>query len=215
MTVATRESTVPGLDAAGTLLYWYDFLCPFCYVAQARNAMLRRQGFQLVELPFQAHPEIPPGGVAAGPRAGPTYAMLEAEAARAGLPLRWPPHLPNTRRALAMAEWTRRLRPEVFPRLREDLFALHFVLNEDLEDLTVLDRCAVRRGLDLAELHAALADGSAEAALAAAEVTAGHYGVRGTPTWVVAPRLGSSGACLSERPDARSNIAPAGGRWHY
>ena len=54
---------------------------------------------------FQAHAEIPPGGIAAGSRQGPMYAMLECEAKDAGLTLNWPPRLPNSRRALAAGEW--------------------------------------------------------------------------------------------------------------
>jgi acetyl esterase/lipase len=52
----------------------------------ADPGILARNGFHVVELPFQAHPDIPPGGVPAGPRTGPTYAMLEREAREAGLP---------------------------------------------------------------------------------------------------------------------------------
>ena len=51
-----------------TVLHWYDFLCPFCYVAQHRNAILMRHGLEVVELAFEAHPEVPPGGISAGPR---------------------------------------------------------------------------------------------------------------------------------------------------
>jgi hypothetical protein len=43
------------------------------------------------------------------------YAMLEHEAAEAGLALHWPSHLPDTRRALAVAEWARRMQPRAFP----------------------------------------------------------------------------------------------------
>ena len=44
-------------------------------------------------------------------------AMLEREAKEAGLPLRWPLRLPDTRRALAVAEWARRHEARVFPQL--------------------------------------------------------------------------------------------------
>src|SRR5262249_54214781 len=53
-----------------TVLHWYDFLCPFCYVGQHRTAILVRQGLRVVELPFQAHPDIPEGGIPAGTRNG-------------------------------------------------------------------------------------------------------------------------------------------------
>jgi predicted DsbA family dithiol-disulfide isomerase len=116
----------------GTALNWYDFLCPFCYVGQRRNAILIRHGLRVVELPFQAHPDIPPGGITAGPRVGPMYAMLEREAKEAGLLLKWPARLPNTRPALAVAEWARRYHPRAFPRLHRELFEAHFVLGENL-----------------------------------------------------------------------------------
>src|SRR3954464_6237397 len=142
------------------VLHWYDFLCPFCYIAQNRNAILARQGLEVIELPFQAHPDIPQGGVSAGSRNGAMYAMLEREAREAGLPLHWPSHLPNTRQALAAAEWTRRHHPREFPKLHRSLFEAHFALGEDLEDQAVIDRHAVASGFDLAPLHAALTDGS-------------------------------------------------------
>jgi predicted DsbA family dithiol-disulfide isomerase len=176
-------------NSPGTVLHWYDFVCPFCYIGQHRNAILVRHGLRVVALPFQAHPDIPPGGIAAGPRNGPTYAMLEREAREAGLPLHWPRHLPNTRRALAAAEWARRHQPRVFPQLHQGLFEAHFVLGEDLEDPAVLDRHARGAGAELAALHAALADGSAEAAVTESETIGRKYAVEGTPAWLVDQQL--------------------------
>jgi predicted DsbA family dithiol-disulfide isomerase len=172
-----------------TVLHWYDFLCPFCYVGQHRTAILVRHGFPVVALPFRAHPDIPPGGILAGPRNGPMYATLEHEAREAGLPLRWPPRLPDTLWALAAAEWTRRHQPSAFPRLHKGLFEAHFVLGEDLEDPSVIDRHASEAAIDLAALHAALADGKAAAADVEAEMTGRQYGVQGTPAWLLAQRL--------------------------
>src|SRR4051794_5771773 len=88
------------LDDPRIVLHWYDLLCPFCYVAQGRNEILRRRGFVVTELPFEAHPEIPATGTEAGPRQGAMYAKLEREARDDGLILHWPARLPNTRRAL-------------------------------------------------------------------------------------------------------------------
>jgi len=28
------------LESAGTVLHWYDLICPFCYIGQQRNAIL-------------------------------------------------------------------------------------------------------------------------------------------------------------------------------
>src|SRR5215813_11458940 len=140
-----------------TILNWYDFICPFCFIGQQRNAILGRHGFDVVELPFQAHPDIPPGGISAGPRTGPMYAMLEREAKEAGLPLRWPRHLPNTRLSLAAAEWARRHHPHAFPQLHKDLFNAHFVLGEDLGNLSVIDRYAHESNIDWQSCVARLA----------------------------------------------------------
>jgi predicted DsbA family dithiol-disulfide isomerase len=172
-----------------TVLHWYDFLCPFCYVGQSRNAILVRHGLDVVELPFQAHPDIPPSGVPVGPRNGPMYSNLEREAKEAGLLLNWPPRLPDTRRALAAADWVRQYQPDHFAQFHKDLFAAHFVLGEDLGNSAVIDRHATDLGIDVEALHVALADGSTLKAVKEAETLGRRYGVQGTPAWLLAQRL--------------------------
>jgi len=171
------------------VLHWYDFLCPFCYVGQTRTAILTRYGLSVIELPFQAHPNIPASGVAAGSRTGAMYGILEREAKEAGLTLRWPPRLPNTRLALAAAEWVRRHQAEKFEQFRRDLFSAHYVLGEDLGDLVVIDRHASELGIDVERFNAALADSSALLAAKEAEAMGRRYGARGTPAWFVGNRL--------------------------
>ena len=172
-----------------TVLHWYDFLCPFCYVGQSRTAILIRHGLDVVELPFQAHPDIPPSGVPVGSRNGPMYSNLEREAKEAGLVLNWPPRLPDTRRALAAAEWVRQHQHDLFAQFHKDLFAAHFVFGEDLGSPAVVDRHATDLGIDLEALHVALADGSALKAFKEAEALGRRYGVQGTPAWLLAQRL--------------------------
>ena len=177
------------LDSAVTVLHWYDFICPFCYVGQQRNAILIRHRLQVDELAFQAHPDIALGGIPAGPRNGPMYATLEREAKEAGLRLQWPARLPNTRQALAAAEWVRRNQPSAFSQLHRDLFEAHFVLGEDLEDMAVIDRHARSSDIDLIALHAALENGSAANFLIETEMIGRKYGVQGTPAWLLGQRL--------------------------
>jgi predicted DsbA family dithiol-disulfide isomerase len=177
------------LDSAVTVLHWYDFICPFCYVGQQRNAILIRHGLRVVEMAFQAHPEIPLGGIPAGPRNGPMYATLECEAKEAGLRLQWPARLPNTRQALAAAEWVRRNLPSAFSQLHRELFEAHFVLGEDLEDIAVIDRHARSSDIDLLALHAALEDGSATNFVIETEMIGRKSGVQGTPAWLSGQRL--------------------------
>jgi predicted DsbA family dithiol-disulfide isomerase len=171
------------------VLHWYDFLCPFCYVGQQRNSILEAHGFEVIDLPFQAHPDIPRGGRAVGPRTGPMYAHLEEEAGAAGLPLVWPDRLPDTRMALAAAEWTRQHAPQSFPALQKGLFAAHFALREYLGDRDVIDRHAIEAGVDIAAMHVALESGVAYGLVDRAEAMGHSVGVRGTPAWLVGGRL--------------------------
>lgn len=177
------------LSGARRVLHWYDFLCPFCYVGQQRNRIFESHGFEVIDIPFQAHPDIPLGGRAVGRRSGPMYAHIEAEARAACLPLVWPDRLPNTRMALAAAEWTRRHAPLSFPVLEKALFAAHFAHGEDLGDSRVIDRHAAEAGIDLAAMHAGLESGSAYAFVDWSETLGRSHGVRGTPAWFVVGRL--------------------------
>jgi predicted DsbA family dithiol-disulfide isomerase len=113
------------------------------------------------------------------------YVMLEQEAKEAGLPLHWPSRLPDTRRALAAAEWTRRHDQRAFPSLQRQLFEAHFALGEDLGDPAVINSHARACGVDVAEMDVALNDGSAEAAVAESEAVAREHGVHATPAWLL------------------------------
>ena len=171
------------------VMHWYDFLCPFCYVGQQHSTIFEDRGFDVIDLPFQAHPDIPPEGHAVGPRSGPMVALIEDEAGLAGLPINWPQRLPNTRMALAAAEWTRRHEPSSFRALEKALFAAHFVLGEDLGDRRIVEGHAADAGVAVARLRAALDDGSARVLVDQSEALAARMGVSGTPAWLVSGRL--------------------------
>ena len=189
-----------------TVLHWYDFLCPFCYIAQSRNDILRHQGFAVVELPFDVHRDIPLSGTDVGTRHGPMYAHLNREAKDAGLILNWPSRLPNTRLALAAAEWVRREHPDAFPQFQKRLFAAHFVRGENLGDMAVIDRYIAELKVDVEPLHAGLRNGNALAALNASEALARQFGVRATPAWLIRGRLISG---LLSSAEFSSLVSPA------
>ncbi|HEY9347419.1 MAG TPA: DsbA family protein [Inquilinus sp.] len=185
------KQLILGDDPGGLrrVLHWYDFLCPYCYVGQQRNAIFEDHGFDVIDIPLQAHPEIPLEGRAVGERSGPMVAHIEAEARAAGLLLVWPDRLPNTRMALAAAEWVRRHVPASFPWLEKSLFAAHFVLGEDLGDRDVIEGHAAAAGVDITAMRAALDDGSAYALVDQSEALARRLGIHGTPVWLVAGRM--------------------------
>ncbi|EWM11059.1 DsbA family protein [Kutzneria sp. 744] len=169
--------------------HWFDFMCPFCYIAQDRNKILARHGIEVVHLPYQIHPAIPESGLQAGPRVGPMYDNLAREAAAAGLTLNWPARLSTTRRALSAAEWIRRTAPDRSESFNERLFHAYFVDGEDLGDPAVVDRHAGRVDIDVDALREALSDGTAKGWLAESELAASEAGVRATPSWLIGGRL--------------------------
>jgi predicted DsbA family dithiol-disulfide isomerase len=171
------------------VLHWFDFLCPFCYIGQSRNDLLETHGLNIIHLPFRAHPDIPQGGIEIGSRSGPMYAMLHKEATAAGLPLHWPHRLPDTRTALAAAEWIREHNPGVSRQFNKELFAAHFVRGEDLGNPALVRRYAGGLHVDLDSLDAALVDGSGQAAVERSERMGRGYGVPGTPSWLVGGQL--------------------------
>lgn len=176
-------------SAASAVRHWYDFVCPFCYVAQARNVALRAAGAPLVEMPFEAHPETPLEGRIIGQRSGPMYALIEEEARLAGLSLNWQPELRNSRIALTMSAYIETLAGTVANRFRADVFAAHFERREDIGDLDLLFKYANDAGVVLDALHAAVRDGQAAALLAGSESIARNAGVSGTPAWLLGEHM--------------------------
>ena len=169
--------------------HWYDLICPFCYVGQDRSAVLERHGLEVVDLGLEIHPETPAAGRYVGPRHGPMFEYLEREARLAGLPLRWPDRMANSRRALAAVEWVRREQPEHARLLRAALFRAYFANQEDIFDEAVVLGHAAAVGVPARALAAGLGDGSAFDLLARRERSGRRFGVRSTPSWLVAGRL--------------------------
>jgi predicted DsbA family dithiol-disulfide isomerase len=180
---------------------WYDLVCPFCYVAQAQSAALERRGLNVVELGFEIHPETPAGGRFLGPRRGPMYEALEEAARRAGLPLRWPDRIVNSRRALSAVEWVRQQNPHQAPAFRAALFRAHFVLSEDISDEAVVLRQAADTGVAVDALAKALHVERADELLLRSERSGRGVGVDSTPSWLL-PVAGDS----PEAPVARRRL---------
>lgn len=163
--------------------HWFDFICPYCYIAQDRNRVLRAHGIEVVEHGLQIHPEIGPGGTTVGPRVGPTYDFLAQEAAAAGLPLNWTDRIGYSRSALAAYEWLRASGPEVADRFAEAVFTAYFANGQDIESEDLLAKLAAEAGGDADGLLAVLTT-TADGLLVQSEHRAAQYGVQSTPTWI-------------------------------
>jgi predicted DsbA family dithiol-disulfide isomerase len=157
-----------------TVDHWFDFICPYCYIAQDRNQILREHGVDVVEHACRIHPEIGPGGVHVGARVGPNYDFLADEAKAAGLPLHWTDRIAYSRPALAAFSWLKTHHPEEADRFSAAVFSAYFAERLDIESHDLLVSLA-----GSADLRPALTSGAADA-----ELLRSATSVTGTPTWI-------------------------------
>jgi predicted DsbA family dithiol-disulfide isomerase len=171
------------------VLHWFDFVCPFCYIAQDRNRILREAGLTVIDLPMQIHPEISHGGAPAPPRTGPMYERLAEEAREAGLELNWSPRIPYSRFALAAAETVRINEPESHPAFNAAIFHAYFVLGHDIGDQAIIAKCAADLGIDPFMFRYMTEWGIADDELRYAEAQAREHRRAATPSWLVDNQL--------------------------
>jgi len=138
-------------------------------------------------LPFELHQEIPLEGRAVNPS---RYGRFVEMAAEVGLPFAAPERVPNTRRALATAEFVRRSHPwDVFDMLDRSLFAAYWAEGRDIGSADVLDELVSAAGADAAEVRAAVEGGTMRDDLIASRNAALEAGVTGTPAWLLDGRF--------------------------
>jgi predicted DsbA family dithiol-disulfide isomerase len=166
---------------------WSDYLCPWCYVGQARDAVFEAAGVPVVHLPYELHPEIGAEGrrIRSDGRLAATFDRIEAECEAAGLPFRRPDRFPNTRRALATAEVVRAEDPVAATRLHVLLFDAMWAKGEALDDPEVLDRLLVEAGAPLDEVRRCVAAGDGDRRVAESMAEARSLGIASTPSWVI------------------------------
>jgi predicted DsbA family dithiol-disulfide isomerase len=141
---------------------------------------------------FELHPETPPGGQRLADRYGERRFAeitdhLRRFAASFGLEdMRIPERTPNTRKALAVAEWARdqgKLHP-----FRRAAMNAHWREGKDIEDERVLAGLARSAGLDPEKALAAVSDPIYQARVDAMGSEAARAGVTGIPTFFIDDR---------------------------
>ena len=138
-------------------------------------------------LPYELHPEIGAEGRRVRPdgRLQTTFERIEAECDQVGLAFRRPTRMPNTRRALETAEWTRTHHPDAFDSLHAALFSAQFVTGDPIDDPEVLDELVRAAGAPAADVRDAVDRGDARAGVDDAMARARQVGVTSTPSWLL------------------------------
>jgi len=120
-------------------------------------------------------------------------------AEEAGLPYApYPERVPNSRRALELAEWARAQGGEAHPVLHERLMDAYWAEGRDIGSWETLEECARDAGLDAAEGRGAVEAGSFARPVDASTAQAQRVGIMAVPAFVFDGRLLVSGAVPHE-----------------
>ncbi len=176
-----------------------DYICPWCYVGLTRVEQLRDEfDIELEVGAFELRPGIPPEGMSReeasrGRVYPPGYLEhLRATAAEAGIEMKRPALVPNTRKAHEATEFAKE-----HGRLWEihrALFHAYFEEERNIGDINVLCEIAAGIGLNAGELRLALADGRYAAEVEEQLAWARAAGVTGVPTVIFAEKFAVVGA---------------------
>ncbi len=169
-----------------------DYICPFCYVGDARLRRLRdeydlRVNWCLLEI----HPETSAAGepVTSLNYSAETWqrmmAALRELADEEGLAFREHDFTTNSGSALQLAEAAKVIDRDLFYRLHESLFEAFFVHGENIGDRALLGRIAHAAGMSADQIEQAWVDEAAAARLQHYKNAARELGVRATPTFFI------------------------------
>jgi predicted DsbA family dithiol-disulfide isomerase len=177
-----------------------DYICPWCYVGLARLEQLR-QDFEITLTPcaFDLRPGIPPEGIAREEASkGRTYPPgyldnLRQTALAAGIDLKRPPLLPNTRKAHAATEFTRESSGDLWA-VHRALFHAYFEEEQNIGDVDVVVRACEGAGVDGEALREALDEGRYSEEVERQMEGSRSNGVTGVPTTIFNGRFAVVGA---------------------
>ena len=168
-----------------------DYICPFCYVGDARLDKLReRYELDVDWCFFEIHPDNPAEGKPVEELGYPPerwkqmMANLEQMARDDGLPLAPRTFTTNSHSALLLAEAVRSLAPEAFERLHKRLFEAYFAETRNIGDRDVLREIAQECGIATEVVDQAWSDPVYEQRLRDQFWRAAQIGVQGVPAFL-------------------------------
>lgn len=187
----TREQEGSPAKPPLSVTVFSDYICPFCYVGDARLDKLR-EGYELdVEWCFfEIHPDNPAEGKPVEELGYPPeqwqrmMANLEKMASDDRLPLAPRTFTTNSHSALLLAEATRALAPHAFDKLHKRLFEAYFAQALNIGDRDVLREIAAECAIPDDVLEQAWSDPAYEKRLRDQSWRAAQIGVQGVPAYL-------------------------------
>lgn len=183
-----------GTDERIPVQFYFDYICPFCYIGSERlDRVVRRYPIAVNYRFVEIHPDNPPEGRPLSELGYPPEQWrqmtqtLESMAAKDGLPLAERTFTTNSRRALLLAQTVLDHRPESFHALHRALFRAYFADGLNIGDPAVLREIASQQ--DIADLLPTAWETAAPMTRFLEHVEAAQrIGLTGVPTLVVGTR---------------------------
>ncbi len=191
MSDAHEPGIETGVKPPLSVTVFSDYICPFCYVGDARLDTLRK-GYELdVDWCFfEIHPDNPAEGKPVEELGYPPeqwkqmMANLEQMAREDGLPLAPRTFTTNSHDALLLAQAARTLVPEAFDRLHKRLFEAYFAERQNIGSRDVLRVIADGCGIEPRVVERAWSDPVYEQRLRDQSWRAAQLGVQGVPAFL-------------------------------
>lgn len=146
-----------GLPERPRVLLFFDYACPFCYVDSRRFETLERElDFELVLVPFELRPgmDSPIDLVEQGTgHSSRVDEHLERIAEKEGFPYVQPRLLPNTHRAIVLAEIARDRGHAVHRLVHREIFAAYFAQGLDIDAEETLLEIGAEAGITEQEVR--------------------------------------------------------------
>jgi len=172
-----------------------DYICPFCYIGDARLKRLRASFELKANWCFlEIHPETSPQGQSVSSLNYPAetwkamMATLRQMAEEENLPLREHDFTTNSRSALQLAEAAKIINPAVFYRLHARLFEAFFSAGRNIGDRDCLRSLALDAGMTEAQIESAWQDEAVSKRLRQYRKAAQELRVQATPTFFIGER---------------------------
>lgn len=178
------------------VLVFFDYACPFCYVDQHRFDALEAEpdlDFDIFLVPFELRPDMSDEGVDLT-ETGTGHServddYLERAAQKEGFPFSQPLQLPNTHRALVLAEAARDHGDALHRTVHAAIFRAHFGEGDDIGSPEVLLGIASEHGIEREEIEKAWEEGTYDERLHQFRHVAMQLGLDATPAALICNEL--------------------------
>lgn len=169
-----------------------DYICPFCYIGDARLNRLRDQyDLRINWCLLEIHPDTPEAGMPIERLGYPAdqwrrmMASLKTMADEDGLPISDHAFTTNSHKALLLAEAAKHCGAEVFYRLHEALFRAFFVKNQNIGEPALLRTLGSAAGMRDEQMEQAFTSPTFEQQLKQYQMAARELDVAATPTFFI------------------------------